>query len=85
MGTGPVGPGVPVAAAVETTAATENNGRRKNAPGVVRLCSAINDTAGEISGLMIPVAGSRFLGAWSYLVFGCPFEVSRPVRVSGLA
>jgi hypothetical protein len=42
MGTGPVGPGVPVAAAVETTAATENNGRRKNAPGVVRLCSAIN-------------------------------------------
>jgi hypothetical protein len=49
------------------------------------LRSAINDTAGEISGLMIPVAGSRFLGAWSYLVFGCPFEVSRPVRVSGLA
>jgi hypothetical protein len=49
------------------------------------LRSAIDDTAGEISGLMIPVAGSRFLGAWSYLVFGCPFEVSRPVRVSGLA
>jgi hypothetical protein len=47
--------------------------------------NGIDDTAGEISGLMIPVAGSRFLGAWSYLVFGCPFEVSRPVRVSGLA
>jgi hypothetical protein len=74
-----------IAVAMGSATAAENKNRRETAPGVVRLCSAIDDTAGEISGLMIPVAGSRFLGAWSYLVFGCPFEVSRPVRVSGLA
>jgi hypothetical protein len=39
----PAGPGVPVAATVETIAATENKQRCENAPGMVRLFSAIDD------------------------------------------
>jgi hypothetical protein len=38
----PAGPGVPVAATVETIAATENKGRRENTPGMVRHFSAID-------------------------------------------
>ena len=38
----PKGPGVPVAATVETIAATENKGRRENTPGMVRHFSAID-------------------------------------------
>ena len=41
VGPGVVGPGVPVAAAVETTAAADNKGRRENTPVVVSLVSAI--------------------------------------------